>query len=76
MSDTGYAKGQCQNCGGHLEFPAAGMGLTIYLPANGGLLYAAAMMAAGWDASPRRNAPGFPGNGQWNVRWENLQPAP
>ena len=51
-------------------------GLTIYLPANGGLLYAAAMMAAGWDASPRRNAPGFPGNGQWNVRWENLQPAP
>ncbi len=24
-------------------------GLTIYLPANGGLLYAVAMMAAGWD---------------------------
>jgi protein-glucosylgalactosylhydroxylysine glucosidase len=51
-------------------------GLTIYLPANGGLLYAAAMMAAGWDSSPRRNAPGFPDNGQWNVRWESLQPAP
>jgi hypothetical protein len=51
-------------------------GLTIYLPANGGLLYATAMMAAGWDSSPKRNAPGFPDNGQWNVRWENLQPAP
>jgi hypothetical protein len=62
-------------------------GLTIYLPANGGLLYAAAMMAAGWDSpspgspgaasSPaKRNAPGFPDNGQWNVRWENLRPAP
>ncbi len=61
-------------------------GLTIYLPANGGLLYAAAMMAAGWDSSrdgrdatssaPKRNAPGFPDNGQWNVRWENLHPAP
>ena len=51
-------------------------GLTIYLPANGGLLYATAMMAAGWDSSPKRNAPGFPGNGQWDVRWENLQPAP
>ncbi|MGO9587942.1 MAG: glycoside hydrolase family 65 [Limisphaerales bacterium] len=51
-------------------------GLTIYLPANGGLLYATAMMAAGWDSSPKWNAPGFPGHGQWTVRWENLQPAP
>jgi hypothetical protein len=51
-------------------------GLTIYLPANGGLLYAAAMMAAGWDGAPKKNAPGFPANGQWNVRWENLRPAP
>jgi hypothetical protein len=47
-------------------------GLTIYLPANGGLLYATALMAAGWDGAPKRNAPGFPDNGQWNVRWENL----
>jgi hypothetical protein len=51
-------------------------GLTIYLPANGGLLYAIALMAAGWDGAPHRNAPGFPDNGQWNVHWENLQTAP
>ena len=51
-------------------------GLTIYLPANGGLLYATALMAAGWDGGPKRNAPGFPDNGQWHVRWENLSPAP
>lgn len=51
-------------------------GLTIYLPANGGLLYAVALMAAGWDGAPKRNAPGFPDDGQWNVRWENLQTAP
>jgi protein-glucosylgalactosylhydroxylysine glucosidase len=51
-------------------------GLTIYLPANGGLLYATAMMAAGWEGAPKRNAPGFPDNGQWIVRWENLHPAP
>ena len=50
--------------------------LTIYLPANGGLLYASAMMAAGWDAAPKRNAPGFPNNGQWQVHWENLRVAP
>ncbi len=51
-------------------------GLTIYLPANGGLLYAAALMAAGWDGAPKINAPGFPDNGQWTVRWENLLVAP
>lgn len=51
-------------------------GLTIYLPANGGLLYAVALMAAGWDGAPHRNAPGFPDNDQWNIRWENLQTAP
>jgi hypothetical protein len=51
-------------------------GLTIYLPANGGLLYAAAMMAAGWDGAPKKNAPGFPDNGQWNVRLESLKTAP
>jgi hypothetical protein len=51
-------------------------GLTIYLPANGGLLYAVALMAAGWDGAPAKNAPGFPDNGQWNVRWENLHAAP
>ncbi|HEX9048363.1 MAG TPA: hypothetical protein VF988_15155, partial [Verrucomicrobiae bacterium] len=58
-------------------------GLTIYLPANGGLLYATALMAAGWDAAAtgtpsalKRHAPGFPDNGQWSVRWENLRVAP
>jgi hypothetical protein len=50
--------------------------LSIYLPANGGLLYAAALMAAGWDGGPVSNAPGFPDNGQWVVRWEDLQRAP
>ncbi len=51
-------------------------GLTLYLPANGGLLYATALMAAGWDNAPKRNAPGFPDNGQWTVHWENLKTAP
>jgi len=51
-------------------------GLTIYLPGNGALLYATAMMCAGWDGEPNRNAPGFPNNGQWTVRYENLRPAP
>ena len=46
-----------------------------YLPGNGGLLYAVAMMAAGWDGAPGNHAPGFPGDGTWTVRWEGLKPA-
>jgi hypothetical protein len=51
-------------------------GLTVYLPGNGGLLYAAALMAAGWDGGPARPAPGFPDDGSWTVRFEGLRPAP
>jgi len=47
-----------------------------YLPGNGGLLYAVAMMAVGWDGAPQKNAPGFPDDGSWTVRWEGLKPAP
>ena len=47
--------------------------LPIYLPGNGGLLTAVAMMAAGWDGCPDKQAPGFPDNGQWTVKWENLK---
>lgn len=45
-----------------------------YFPSNGALLYAVAQMAAGWDGAPSRHAPGFPDNGQWTVRFENLNP--
>ena len=51
-------------------------GLPVYLPSNGSLLYAVAMMAAGWDGAPKRPAPGFPDNGQWTVQWEDLRSAP
>ena len=47
-----------------------------YLPGNGGLLYAVAMMAAGWDGAPDRPAPGFPKDGSWTVKWEGLKKAP
>lgn len=50
--------------------------LTLYLPGNGGLLTAAAMMAAGWDGAPDIDAPGFPKDGRWIVRHEGLKPMP
>ncbi len=49
--------------------------LPCYLPGNGGLLYAVAMMAAGWRGAPSSHAPGFPSDGSWRVRWEKLNTA-
>ncbi|MHC4637271.1 MAG: hypothetical protein ACYTBP_07560 [Planctomycetota bacterium] len=50
--------------------------LPIYLPGNGGLLTAVAMMAAGWDGCPDRATPGFPDDGQWTVKYEGLKKMP
>ena len=47
--------------------------LRIYLPGNGALLTAVAMMCAGWDGCQEPLNPGFPKDGTWNVRWEGLQ---
>ena len=45
--------------------------LRIYLPGNGGLLTAVAMMCAGFEGNTKNN-PGFPKD--WNVKWENIKP--
>jgi hypothetical protein len=51
--------------------------IATYLPANGALLAAVAMMAGGWDGAPRdRPAPGFPQDGRWKVRFEGLRALP
>ena len=49
--------------------------LRCYLPGNGGLLTAVALMCAGYDGCPEPN-PGFPKDGAWDVRWEGLLPLP
>jgi hypothetical protein len=46
--------------------------LPCYLPGNGGLLYAIAMMSGGWRGAPAQPAPGFPADGSWQVRVEGL----
>jgi len=46
--------------------------LPCYLPGNGGLLYAVAMMAGGWRSAPRVRAPGFPADGSWVVRYDGF----
>ena len=47
--------------------------LRIYLPGNGALLSAIAMMCAGWDGCTQPLNPGFPNDGTWNIRWEGLK---
>lgn len=44
-----------------------------YFPSNGSLLFAVALMAAGWDGESHP-APGFPP--EWHVRSEGLHPLP
>ena len=47
--------------------------LRCYLPGNGALLTAVAMMCAGWDGCKEPLNPGFPKDGRWDVRWEGIQ---
>lgn len=47
--------------------------LRIYLPGNGGLLTAVAMMAAGWDGASL-SCPGFPED--WAITYEGILPLP
>ncbi|WP_228852943.1 hypothetical protein [Aegicerativicinus sediminis] len=49
--------------------------LTLYLPGNGGVLSAIALMCAGFDGNEIKN-PGFPKDGKWKVKWEGLKPMP
>lgn len=49
--------------------------LPLYLPGNGSLLLAAAVMTAGYKGCDRRT-PGFPDNGEWTVEFENIDPLP
>jgi hypothetical protein len=47
--------------------------LPLYLPGNGGLLAAVALMCAGYDGCKEAN-PGIPKD--WKVKWEGLQKMP
>jgi len=49
--------------------------LHLYLPANGGLLAAIALMTAGWDGNKTEN-PGFPKDSKWVVKWEDINSFP
>jgi hypothetical protein len=49
--------------------------LRLYLPGNGGILAAVAMMCAGYEGCESEN-PGIPKDGKWKVKWEGLSKMP
>lgn len=49
--------------------------LPLYLPGNGSLLLAAALMTAGYEGC-QEEVPGFPKNGMWKVKYEGIHPFP
>ncbi|PCH70081.1 MAG: hypothetical protein COC06_06175 [Bacteroidales bacterium] len=49
--------------------------LRLYLPGNGGLLTAVAMMCAGYDGS-EIETPGFPQDSSWQIKWEYFKKLP
>jgi hypothetical protein len=49
--------------------------LPVYLPGNGSLLLAIAMMTAGFPGCDQ-NLPGFPMDGSWKVEYEDIMPFP
>lgn len=49
--------------------------LPLYLPGNGGLLAAVALMATGWTSADTGDHPGFPADG-WQLRSEGFPPRP
>jgi hypothetical protein len=50
--------------------------LPVYLPANGELLAAVALMADGWDGDGGRPTSGSQADGTWTVRYEGLSRSP
>jgi hypothetical protein len=61
---------------GHVQRAKEPLACPAYLPANSAFLAAVALMAAGWDNGPETNAPGFPQNGNWHIRVENVNKLP
>jgi hypothetical protein len=72
--------GHCPQRSDMVTKPGGGPGrneIAVYLPANGALLTAVAMMAQGWDDAPKGVlAPGFPKDGRWSVKSEGLKKLP
>ena len=58
------------------QYTPGGYNAGWYLPGNGGFLWAVALMVAGWDGCKDNHAPGFPDNGLWKIKYEEIIQVP
>lgn len=64
------------NKSGYVCRPKEGIKNPAYLPVNSSFLAAIGLMAGGWDGAPDIDAPGFPKDGSWVVKVENMNKLP
>ena len=57
------------------DYSPGGYNTGWYLPGNGGLLWAVALMTAGWEGARNVEIPGFPKD-KWNVKFEDIVVVP
>jgi hypothetical protein len=61
----------CFSQSGFVQRPKEGLGCPAYFPVNSSFLAATGLMLAGWD-NCNETAPGFPKDGNWDVKIENM----
>jgi len=61
---------------GHVQRAKEPLTCPAYLPANSAFMAAAGLMLGGWDNGPDTKAPGFPKDGNWNVKAEGFNKLP
>jgi hypothetical protein len=62
---------------GHVQRAKEPLTCPAYLPANSAFMAAVGLMSGGWDDAPKGIiAPGFPKDGNWNVKVEGMNKLP
>lgn len=60
---------------GYVPRPKEGIACPAYLPVNSSFMAAVGLMLGGWDGN-NQHAPGFPKDGSWVIRYENINKMP
>jgi len=60
---------------GYVPRPKEGIACPAYLPVNGSFMAAVGLMLGGWDGN-NQPAPGFPKDGSWKIKYENINKMP
>lgn len=65
----------CFSLSGFVQRPKEGLGCPAYFPVNSSFLAATGLMLGGWDETDE-STPGFPKDGNWDIKTENMLKMP